>query len=94
MKTSPTTPAPTSLADRVRADLVENLRRRSAQHQYRLSAVPGRAERSLPEHKAIVAAVVAGDPDRAEAAMRAHLESVAETLRHWQEAEQISERTA
>ncbi|MEO8688728.1 MAG: FCD domain-containing protein [Solirubrobacteraceae bacterium] len=35
--------------------------------------MPGRAERSFAEHTAIVEAVAAGDPDAAEAAMRAHL---------------------
>jgi DNA-binding GntR family transcriptional regulator len=66
-------------------DLVANLRNRSAHHQYRLAAVTGRAVESLSQHRAIVAAVVAGDGDAAEAAMRAHLDSVADVLRHWEE---------
>jgi DNA-binding GntR family transcriptional regulator len=66
-------------------DLVANLRNRSAHHQYRLATVTGRAGESLRQHQSIVAAVVAGDGDAAEAAMRAHLESVADVLRHWEE---------
>ncbi|MFM2070670.1 MAG: hypothetical protein RLZZ623_933, partial [Actinomycetota bacterium] len=45
----------------------------------------GRALESLDQHRAIVTAVVAGDGAAAEAAMRAHLESVTAVLRHWEE---------
>jgi DNA-binding GntR family transcriptional regulator len=69
----------------VATDLVANLRNRSAHHQYRLATVTGRAVESLGQHRAIVAAIVARDGDAAEAAMRAHLESVADVLRHWEE---------
>lgn len=64
-------------------ELVDNLRNRAAHHQYRLSMVPGRADESLGQHRSIVEAIVDGDDDRAEAAMRAHLDSVAAVLRHW-----------
>jgi DNA-binding GntR family transcriptional regulator len=66
-------------------DLVANLRNRSTHHQYRLATVAGRALESLDQHRAIVTAVVAGDGAAAEAAMRAHLESVTAVLRHWEE---------
>lgn len=66
-------------------DLVANLRNRSAHHQFRLAVMPGRAEESLEQHVAIVDAIVAGDPDRAERAMHAHLESVIDLLQHWLE---------
>jgi DNA-binding FadR family transcriptional regulator len=36
----------------------------------------------VAEHRAIVDAVVAGQPDEAEAAMRSHLFNVAESVRH------------
>jgi DNA-binding GntR family transcriptional regulator len=70
---------------RVADDLVANLRNRAAHHQFRLSTVTGRAAESLPQHRAIVAAVVANDGDAAELAMRAHLGSVIDVLRHWEE---------
>lgn len=69
----------------VASELVAQLRNRSAHHQYRLATLQGRASTSLQQHRAIVVAVVAGDGDAAEAAMRAHLDSVAEVLRHWEE---------
>lgn len=63
--------------------LVDNLRNRAVHHQYRLSMVPGRANESLAQHRAVADAVIAGDGDAAEAAMREHLDSVAAVLRHW-----------
>lgn len=71
----------------VAADLVENLRNRAAHHAFRLAMLPGRAEESLPQHRAIVDAVVAGDVDAAELAMRAHLASVISALRRWAQLE-------
>lgn len=64
-------------------DLVSNLRDRSAHHQFRLAVMPGRSEESLKQHTAIVDAIVAGDPDAAEAAMHDHLDSVIEVLSQW-----------
>jgi DNA-binding GntR family transcriptional regulator len=49
--------------------------------QFRTILVPGRPERSLAEHGAIVEAVAQGDPDAAERAMRRHLGHVTEALR-------------
>jgi DNA-binding GntR family transcriptional regulator len=69
---------------RVADDLVANLRNRAAHHQFRLALVPGRAEESLGQHRAIVEAVVSGDGAAAEAAMRDHLASVIDVLRHWE----------
>lgn len=65
-------------------DLIANLRDRGVHHQFQLSLVPGRAVQSLAEHRAIVDAVIDGEPDAAETAMRAHLESVIEALQHWE----------
>ena len=64
-------------------ELVANLRNRAAHHQYRLALMPGRSDVSLPQHAAIVDAVIAGDSARAEEAMHRHLASVAEVLRQW-----------
>jgi DNA-binding GntR family transcriptional regulator len=71
----------------VASDLIGLLRNRSAHHNYRLALIPGRPSESLPQHEAIVAAVVAGDGQGAGQAMRAHLESVMSILRRWEAAE-------
>ncbi|MGH3650023.1 MAG: GntR family transcriptional regulator [Acidimicrobiia bacterium] len=70
---------------RVANDLVANLRNRSAHHQYRLAVMPGRAQESLAQHAAVVEAIVAGDAEAAEKAMRDHLSSVIDVLSHWAE---------
>jgi DNA-binding GntR family transcriptional regulator len=61
--------------------LLERLRAQSARHQFRLAFHPGRAGQSAPEHIAIIDAVLARDPDAAEAATRAHLEGIVGVLR-------------
>lgn len=61
--------------------LLDSLRTQMVRYQYRTVMAPGRVERSLQEHRAIVQAVAARDPDAAEAAMRAHLGAVLEALR-------------
>jgi DNA-binding GntR family transcriptional regulator len=60
--------------------ILERLRGQNVRHQFRLAMHPGRPSVSLPQHLAIIEALCAGDPDAAEAAMRAHLQSVVETL--------------
>jgi len=60
--------------------LLERLRAQSARHQFRLAFHPGRAARSAPEHIAIIDAVIAKDPDAAEAATRTHLEGIIAVL--------------
>jgi DNA-binding GntR family transcriptional regulator len=69
---------------RVADDLVANLRNRAAHHQFRLALMPGRAAESLAQHRAIVAAVTAGDAAAAERAMHEHLASVVDVLRQWE----------
>lgn len=61
--------------------LLERLRAQSARHQFRLAFAPGRAAQSAPEHVAIIDAVLARDPDAAEAATRVHLEGIVRVLR-------------
>ncbi|MGN8027204.1 GntR family transcriptional regulator [Microbacterium sp. 22242] len=56
-------------------------------HQFRLSLRPGRPTQSLPEHLAIIDAVVSRDPAAAEAAMQAHVSSVIRTLSAPEDAE-------
>jgi DNA-binding GntR family transcriptional regulator len=67
----------------VAAELVVNLRNRAANHPYQLAMQSGRMSVSLPQHEAIIGAIVAGDADAARSAMREHLESVVITLQHW-----------
>ncbi|MGW0792487.1 GntR family transcriptional regulator [Streptomyces sp. NPDC002911] len=61
--------------------LLERMNGQMVRYQFRLALRPGRPAQSLPQHLAIIDAVVAGDPDAAEAAARAHVESVITALR-------------
>ena len=61
--------------------LIERLRAQNVRFQYRTILVPGRADRSLAEHRAIVDAVAAHNEDAAEKAMRTHIANVVEALR-------------
>jgi DNA-binding GntR family transcriptional regulator len=63
------------------ARLIAGLNSQLVRFQYRTIMLPGRRDRSFAEHEAIVEAIVAGDADAAEAAMRRHLSHVAEALR-------------
>ena len=67
-------PAAVELLDRLNGQIVRR--------QFRLALRPGRPQVSLPEHLAVIDAVVARDPGRAEAAARAHLRSVITALQH------------
>ena len=62
------------------AGLIARLNGQLVRHQFRLSLRPGRPQQSLPEHLAIIAAIVAKDPARAEEAARDHLRSVIHAL--------------
>jgi len=70
----------------IAGEMVENLRNRAVQNQYRLAMMPGRAEVSLEQHAAIVEAIAAGDAEAAAAAMNEHLHSVIEVLDRWGDA--------
>lgn len=63
------------------ARLIAGLSSQLVRFQYRTIMLPGRRDRSFAEHEAIVEAIVAGDAEAAEAAMRRHLSHVAEALR-------------
>ncbi len=63
------------------AQLIRGLNSHTVRFQFRTILVPGRPAASHAEHTAIVEAVVAGLPDEAEQAMRAHLFHVADALR-------------
>ncbi|MCL6625224.1 MAG: GntR family transcriptional regulator [Alicyclobacillus shizuokensis] len=61
--------------------LLDTLNSQSVRYQYRTIMAQGRPESSLREHREIVDAVAARNPDAAEAAMKIHLAHVCETLR-------------
>ena len=61
--------------------ILERLRAQGVRHQFRLAFYPGRAAVSAPEHAAIIDAIIARDAAAAEAATRAHLQSVVAALR-------------
>jgi DNA-binding GntR family transcriptional regulator len=60
--------------------LTATLNSQMVRFQYRTILAPGRPERSLAEHRAIVDAIATGDGEAAEEAMRAHLSHVARAL--------------
>lgn len=60
--------------------VIEQLHAPMVRHQFRFSLVPGRMTVSLRQHLDIIDAICARDPERAELAMRAHLDSVLEML--------------
>jgi DNA-binding GntR family transcriptional regulator len=61
--------------------LIQHLHIQHVRSQFRLILVPGRPQRSVAEHRAIVEAVASRDPEAAEAAMRYHRANTVETLR-------------
>lgn len=61
--------------------LIRMLSSQTVRYQFRTILIPGRSAASGTEHTAIVDAVVAGDADAAEHAMRQHLFNVADALR-------------
>ena len=64
----------------VAADLLDRLNGQLVRHRFRLSQREGRPRKSLGEHLEIIEAVSCGDPERASAAIHAHLRSVIEAL--------------
>ncbi|MBV9451861.1 MAG: GntR family transcriptional regulator [Streptosporangiaceae bacterium] len=70
----------------VAADLLARLNGQIVRHQFQLSLRPGRPQASLPEHLALINAIVTRRPDRAEHAARGHLGSVIQALRDTREA--------
>ncbi len=64
----------------VAAGLVDRLQAQVVRHQFQLSLRPGRPQVSLRELTAVVDAIAAGDPDRAESATVDHFRSVIAAL--------------
>jgi DNA-binding GntR family transcriptional regulator len=66
---------------RTAEQLIGTLRGQLVRHQFMLSLLPGRPERSLPQHEHIIEAIRSRDSTAAESAMRTHISSVVEALR-------------
>lgn len=66
---------------KVAQGLLDRLNGQMVRFQFRLALRPGRPAQSLPQHVAIIDAVLSGDAEAAEAASRAHLDNVVEALR-------------
>lgn len=64
----------------VAQEICGRLRSQVVRFQYRTVLAPGRAAKSITEHRAIVEAITDGDRKAAERAMRDHLSQVAATL--------------
>lgn len=65
----------------VAVGLLERLHAQLVRHQFQLALRPGRPDRSLPEHLAIIDAIAGRRPDEADQAIRRHMNSVIEALR-------------
>lgn len=68
-------------AHRTAARLIEGLRAQGVRHQFHTILAPGRPQQSLREHRRIIDAVAAHQPEEAAQAMKAHLEGVIAALR-------------
>ena len=64
----------------VALDICSRLNSQVVRFQFRTVLAPGRPQKSLAEHRRIVAAIAAGDREAAEQAMRDHLSNVAAVL--------------
>ncbi|MFD3312045.1 GntR family transcriptional regulator [Streptomyces sp. NPDC058656] len=62
-------------------ELLERLNGQLVRHRFQLALRPGRPQKSLGEHLAMIEAIRARDPQAAEAAVRAHLAGVIDALR-------------
>jgi DNA-binding GntR family transcriptional regulator len=65
----------------VAVELLERLNAQLVRHRFQLALRPGRPQRSLSEHLAMIETIRARDPQAAEAAVRTHLAGVIDALR-------------
>lgn len=70
--------------------LIAMLNSQMVRFQYRTILAPGRPDRSLAEHKAVVAAIAAHDGAKSERAMRQHLDAVASALQRSVESPRVA----
>ncbi|MEU4232364.1 GntR family transcriptional regulator [Nonomuraea sp. NPDC026600] len=65
----------------VAVELLQRLNAQLVRHRFQLALRPGRPQKSLNEHLALIEAIRARDPEAAQVAAHAHLASVIEALR-------------
>ncbi|MFD7713920.1 GntR family transcriptional regulator [Streptomyces sp. NPDC059785] len=65
----------------VAVELLERLNAQLVRHRFQLALRPGRPQKSLGEHLAMIEAIRARDPKAAEEAVRVHLAGVIDALR-------------
>ncbi|WP_328936989.1 GntR family transcriptional regulator [Streptomyces tauricus] len=65
----------------VAVGLLERLNAQLVRHRFQLALRPGRPQKSLSEHLAMIDAIRARDPEAAEEAVRSHLAGVIDALR-------------
>jgi DNA-binding GntR family transcriptional regulator len=67
------------------ANLIETLRGHVDRYRAFTTREPGRSNQAASEHRDVFEAVVSGDPDRAEATMRLHIDKAGATAVEWAE---------
>jgi DNA-binding GntR family transcriptional regulator len=67
---------------RTAEQVIGRLRYGSTRYYFSTAIVPGRMTRGLQEHLDVIQAIEQGEPERAEAAMRAHFTSIIEAIKH------------
>ncbi|MBT2227897.1 GntR family transcriptional regulator [Nonomuraea sp. NEAU-A123] len=65
----------------VAVELLQRLNAQLVRHRFQLALRPGRPQKSLNEHLALIEAIRAHDPEAAQVAVHAHLASVIDALR-------------
>ncbi len=66
------------------AGIINRLRHQGVRYQFRVSLLPGRLAQGLGEHLAIIDAVIAGDPAKAEQLTRDHFAAVIDAVRQFE----------
>lgn len=67
------------------SNLIQTLRGHVDRYRAFTTREPGRSTRAASEHRDVFEAVVSGDPDRAEATMRLHIDQAGKTAVEWAE---------
>lgn len=65
---------------KIAVDMIRGIKNQMIRFQFRTMVVPGRADNSIKEHKALLEAMINHDPDAAVSAIQAHLVNVSATI--------------